>query len=75
MSIKGHITGTKGLIICQVQFKCPIAPLTCPKHVFQNMFWNANVKKSEGKGRVVSKNSGKGQRVEGVLKIARVLLY
>jgi hypothetical protein len=39
------------------------------------MFWNGKVKKSEAKGRVVSKNSGKGQRLEGGLKIARVLLY
>jgi hypothetical protein len=31
------------------------------------MFWNAKVKKSEAKGR--------GQRAEGGLKIARVLLY
>jgi hypothetical protein len=65
MSIKGHITchitGTKGLITCQVQFKCPIAPLTCPKHVFQNMFWNAKVKRSEAKGRVVSKIEEKGR--------------
>jgi hypothetical protein len=50
MSIKGHITchitGTKGLVICQVHFKSPIAPLNA-----QNMFWNAKVKKSDAKGR------------------------
>jgi len=35
----------------------------------QNMFWNAKVKKSEARGRVVSKNWGKWQRAEGCLKL------